>query len=98
VQQRYFYSVASSHQSIMQFYQRRLDINSSLIYTKSIYLFKERINMTVMAKVFQNGRSQVIRIPKEFRVNTDEVYIDKVGDTLILKPKNSNKWDAFLKL
>jgi antitoxin VapB len=97
VQQRYFYSVASSHQSIMQFYQRRLDINSSLIYTKSIYLFKERINMTVMAKVFQNGRSQAIRIPKEFRVNTDEVYIDKVGDTLILKPKNSNKWDAFFK-
>lgn len=51
--------------------------------------------MTVLAKVFQNGRSQAIRIPKEFRVSTDEVYIDKIGDTLIVKPKKANKWDAF---
>ena len=51
--------------------------------------------MTVMAKVFQNCRSQAIRIPKEFRVDTDEVYIDKIGDTLIVRPKNENKWDAF---
>lgn len=49
--------------------------------------------MTVMAKVFQNGRSQAIRIPKEFRVDTDEVYIDKIGDMLILRPKNEHKWD-----
>ena len=26
------------------------------------------------AKVFKNGRSQAIRLPKEFRVNCDEVY------------------------
>lgn len=29
------------------------------------------------AKVFQNGRSQAIRLPKEFRVDTDEVYLKK---------------------
>ena len=51
--------------------------------------------MTVMAKVFQNGRSQAIRIPKEFRVDTDEVSIDKIGDTLIIKPKVEKKWDMF---
>ena len=51
--------------------------------------------MTVMAKVFQNGRSQAIRIPKEFRVYTDEVCIDKIGDTLIIKPKIEKKWDMF---
>lgn len=51
--------------------------------------------MTVMAKVFQNGRSQAIRIPKEFRVDTDEVSIDKIGDTLIIKPITLNKWDTF---
>lgn len=51
--------------------------------------------MTLMAKVFQNGRSQAIRIPKEFRVDTDEVYIEKIGDTLIIKPKNEDKWDKF---
>lgn len=49
--------------------------------------------MTMLAKVFQNGRSQAIRIPKEYRVDCSEVYIDKVGDTLIIKPKSKNKWD-----
>lgn len=51
--------------------------------------------MTMKAKVFQNGRSQAIRIPKEFRVDTDEVYIEKVGDSLIIKPKKVDKWDKF---
>jgi antitoxin VapB len=49
----------------------------------------------MIAKVFQNGRSQAIRIPKEYRVDTKEVYIEKVGDTLIIKPKKQNKWDRF---
>ncbi len=51
--------------------------------------------MTKIAKVFQNGQSQAIRIPKEFRVNSDEVYIEKVDDTLIIKPKSKDKWDSF---
>jgi len=49
--------------------------------------------MTMLAKVFQNGRSQAIRIPKEYRVDTSEVFIEKVGDTLVIKPKPENKWD-----
>ena len=51
--------------------------------------------MTMLAKVFQNGRSQAIRIPKEFRVDTDEVFIEKVGNTLVIKPKKNDKWDMF---
>ncbi len=51
--------------------------------------------MKLIAKVFKNGRSQAIRIPKEYRVNTDEVYIEKVGDTLIIKPKKEDRWDVF---
>lgn len=51
--------------------------------------------MTMLAKVFQNGRSQAIRIPKELRVDTDEVYIEKVGNTLVIKPKPKDKWDKF---
>ncbi len=51
--------------------------------------------MTITAKVFKNGRSQAIRIPKECRVDSDEVYIEKVGDTLIIRPKREDKWDAF---
>ena len=51
--------------------------------------------MTQLAKVFQNGRSQAIRIPKEFRVDTTEVYIEKVGETLVIHPKPQNRWDNF---
>ena len=49
--------------------------------------------MSDLAKVFQNGRSQAIRLPKEFRVNTEEVYIEKVGDSIIITPKQKSKWD-----
>lgn len=51
--------------------------------------------MTMLAKVFKNGQSQAIRIPKEFRVNSDEVYIECVNDMLIIKPKLTNKWESF---
>ena len=54
--------------------------------------------MTQLAKVFQNGRSQAIRIPKEFRVNSSEVYIEKVGETLIIRPRLIDKWDSFFLL
>lgn len=47
------------------------------------------------AKLFQNGRSQAVRLPKEFRFNGDEVVINKIGDIVILMPKE-NKWSGFL--
>jgi antitoxin VapB len=46
------------------------------------------------AKVFMNGRSQALRLPKEFRFDTDEVYIIKQGDNLIISPKRPT-WDDF---
>nr|WP_275758500.1 type II toxin-antitoxin system VapB family antitoxin [Sulfurimonas sp. SAG-AH-194-C21] len=45
-----------------------------------------------LAKVFQNGRSQAVRIPKEYRVDTDEVYIEHIGHSIILSPKEKSKW------
>lgn len=38
------------------------------------------------AKVFTSGRSQAVRLPKEFRFSSSEVYINKIGDALILTP------------
>jgi len=49
--------------------------------------------MTMVAKVFKNGRSQAIRLPKECRVNSEEVYIEKIGQSLIIVPKDKSKWD-----
>ena len=54
---------------------------------------KEYDIMTMMAKVFKNGRSQAIRLPKEYRVDSEEVYIEKVGHSLVLIPKEKSKWD-----
>jgi len=48
------------------------------------------------AKVFLNGRSQAVRLPKEFRLNEDEVYINKIDGMIILFPK-SKPWDTFVK-
>ena len=42
-----------------------------------------------IAKVFMNGRSQAVRIPVEYRFDEDELFINKIGDTLMLTPKSS---------
>ena len=46
------------------------------------------------ARVFTNGRSQAVHIPKEYRFDTDEVFINKIGDAVILTPVRSLA-DAF---
>lgn len=48
------------------------------------------------AKIFENGRSQAVRLPKEFRFTTAEVGINRIGDIVVLVPKTS-KWDSFMK-
>jgi antitoxin VapB len=47
-----------------------------------------------IAKVFTSGNSQAIRLPKEFRLDTNEVFIQRSGDSLILTPR-MNSWDGF---
>jgi antitoxin VapB len=47
------------------------------------------------AKVFTSGNSQAIRLPKEFRLDTDEVFISRSGDSLILTPRKTS-WDGFI--
>ena len=43
------------------------------------------------AKLFKNGQSQAVRLPKEFRMVGNEVYIKKQGEAIILLPKE-NSW------
>ena len=47
------------------------------------------------AKVFENGRSQAVRLPKVCRFDTDEVAVNKIGDIVLLIPK-TNKWSSFM--
>jgi antitoxin VapB len=41
------------------------------------------------AKLFTNGRSQAVRLPKECRFSGDDVYIKKYQDIVLLLPKDS---------
>jgi antitoxin VapB len=45
------------------------------------------------AKVFTTGRSQAVRLPKEFRFNEREVGINKIGDLVVLYPRKK-AWDV----
>jgi antitoxin VapB len=44
-----------------------------------------------VAKVFWTGRSQAVRLPKEFRLDVDEVRVRRHGEQLIFEPK-SDDW------
>lgn len=51
--------------------------------------------MTLTAKLFTNGRSQAVRIPKDLAFEgIDEVSVRKVGDKLILEPIRKS-WTSF---
>ncbi len=40
-----------------------------------------------IAKVFTSGRSQAVRIPKEYRFSCSEVFIEREGDRIVLTPR-----------
>lgn len=50
--------------------------------------------MPHIAKVFQSGNSQAVRLPKDFRFTVDEVEVTREGDAVILRPKPdaSRRW------
>jgi antitoxin VapB len=47
------------------------------------------------AKLFVNGQSQAVRLPKDYRFTGDEVGITKIGDIVLLFPKGA-AWEGFL--
>lgn len=48
-----------------------------------------------VAKLFRNGRSQAVRLPKEFRFSGDRVRIRRVGKAVVLEPMAADV-DAWL--
>ncbi len=47
------------------------------------------------AKLFKNGESQAVRLPKEFRFSGNEVLIKRVGSAVVLFPK-AKSWDTLI--
>lgn len=51
--------------------------------------------MMETAKVFENGRSQAVRLPKKFRFDVDEVVVQQLGVAVLLVPKEA-LWQTFM--
>ena len=50
--------------------------------------------MVATAKIFLHGRSQAVRLPKEFRLPGKEVRVSRVGDKVILEPLEKAPFDV----
>lgn len=49
------------------------------------------------AKLFINGRSQAVRLPKDYRFEGKEVYIKRTAEGVLLIPKDTTIWDVWEK-
>lgn len=47
------------------------------------------------AKIFQNGKSQAIRLPKEYRFQGSKVYIKRIGNAVVLIPEQDS-WQTLI--
>ena len=47
------------------------------------------------ARIFENGRSQAVRLPKNFRFDVDEVVVQRIGKSVLLTPKD-DVWMTFM--
>ena len=47
------------------------------------------------AQLFKNGKSQLVRLPKQYRFQGTEVYIKRIGRNVILIPKDE-PWQSFI--
>ena len=48
------------------------------------------------AKLFKNGRSQAVRLPKEYSLSGKEVYIKRINGVVILIPKDKDPWQPLI--
>ena len=47
------------------------------------------------AKLFINGRSQAVRLPKDCRFSGDDVFVKKIGKMVVLIPKD-DPWSSLV--
>ena len=78
-----------------------MQVSSRLaVYTPDIYRLRRwkfgNMSKSGTAKLFRNGRSQAVRLPREFRFAGDQVHIRRVADGILLQPivQSSAEWFA----
>jgi antitoxin VapB len=54
--------------------------------------------MSTVAKLFRNGRSQAVRLPREFRFEGDRVRLRRVGRGVLVEPMTTDVADWFAEL
>ena len=59
-----------------------------------INIYFEALKMKT-AKIFMNGQSQAVRLPKEFRFDEEFVYIKKMGNAVVLLPPKGS-WESLV--
>ena len=64
-----------------------------ILYILRYILLREVMMET--AKIFENGKSQAVRLPKKFRFEGDEVFVHRLGHAVMLIPKE-HTWQTFL--
>lgn len=69
-----------------------IDVDQNVVYIIDIYHMRRNVSAT--AKLFMHGRSQAVRLPKEFRFEGTEVKVSKVGNKVILEPLDQKPFDA----
>ena len=50
---------------------------------------------TSVVRVLRNGQSQSVSLPEDFRFDTDEVFISREGNKVVLFPKPKMTWAEF---
>ena len=67
-----------------------------------IYLWyipwRQEGEVTNTAKLFRNGRSQAVRLPREFRFEGDRVRVRRIGRGVVVEPMFANVTDWFAEL
>lgn len=69
---------------------------ASLVHIYLMYIYQAiKVIRVRTAKLFRNGDSQAVRLPKEFRFDGTEVLIKRVGSAVVLLPKTKS-WDTLM--
>ena len=69
-----------------------IDTDCYNVYT-SVYTDVSEVMFVETAKIFTNGGSQAVRLPKSCRFDDDEVLVNRIGSIVILIPKN-DRWET----
>ena len=67
---------------------KMMDITLTAVYIKVYTIYDREVNKMEVAKVFPNGGSQAVRLPKDCRFADDEVLVNRIGNIVILMPKD----------